>query len=190
MDAVIPESSANLHNIVPIRDRVRLEVTDVRSTEMLRDCLGVRIICSISPDSRATSRQWRTPLTDLDTNCRAQLALLELCRQINPGIAIVFASTRQIYGKPLYLPVDERHPLSPVDVNGVSKLGGETIPSALSQRLWNSHERAAAHQHLRPGDAHQGRAPDLCWNLAAQPHRGRAAGGVGRTTAAGLHIRR
>jgi nucleoside-diphosphate-sugar epimerase len=53
------------------------------------------------------------------------LQLLEACRAVNPSIAIVHAGTRQIYGRPEYLPVDERHPLRPVDVNGVNKMAGE-----------------------------------------------------------------
>jgi len=65
------------------------------------------------------------PFTDLEINARAQLYILEACRRYNPDIKIVFASTRQIYGKPQYLPVDEKHPLRPVDINGVNKLAGE-----------------------------------------------------------------
>jgi UDP-glucose 4-epimerase len=65
------------------------------------------------------------PKTDLEINCGAQLSLLEACRKHNPSIRIVFASTRQIYGRPDYLPVDEKHPLRPVDVNGINKLAGE-----------------------------------------------------------------
>jgi nucleoside-diphosphate-sugar epimerase len=65
------------------------------------------------------------PADDLAINCTAQLQLLEACRAVNPGIAIVHAGTRQIYGRPQYLPVDERHPLRPVDVNGVNKMAGE-----------------------------------------------------------------
>jgi UDP-glucose 4-epimerase len=65
------------------------------------------------------------PATDLDINCRAQLSILETCREVNPGIRIVFASTRQIYGRPDYLPVDEKHPIRPVDVNGINKMAGE-----------------------------------------------------------------
>ena len=65
------------------------------------------------------------PLTDLEINCRSQLALLEACRLHNPGVKIVFASTRQIYGRPRYLPVDEEHPVAPVDVNGINKAAGE-----------------------------------------------------------------
>jgi dTDP-glucose 4,6-dehydratase/UDP-glucose 4-epimerase len=65
------------------------------------------------------------PQTDLDINATAQLSILENCRKTNPTIKIVFASTRQLYGKPDYLPVDEKHPIRPVDVNGINKLAGE-----------------------------------------------------------------
>jgi UDP-glucose 4-epimerase len=65
------------------------------------------------------------PYSDLEANCRAQIAVLETCRRHNAGVRIVFASTRQIYGRPAYLPVDEDHPLSPMDINGIHKLAGE-----------------------------------------------------------------
>jgi UDP-glucose 4-epimerase len=65
------------------------------------------------------------PLTDLNINAAAQLHILEACRLHNPDVKIVFASTRQLYGRPQYLPVDEKHPLNPVDVNGINKLAGE-----------------------------------------------------------------
>jgi UDP-glucose 4-epimerase len=65
------------------------------------------------------------PFTDLEINCLSQLSILEVCRKFNPGVKIVFASTRQIYGKPDYLPVDEAHLLRPVDVNGINKMAGE-----------------------------------------------------------------
>ena len=65
------------------------------------------------------------PYTDMEINCRSQLSILEACRKHNPEIKIVFASTRQIYGIPEYLPVDEKHPLHPTDVNGINKMAGE-----------------------------------------------------------------
>jgi nucleoside-diphosphate-sugar epimerase len=73
------------------------------------------------------------PETDLEINARAQLSILEACRRHNPALRIVFASTRQIYGRPDYLPVDEKHPLRPVDVNGINKLAGETYHLLYSQ---------------------------------------------------------
>jgi dTDP-glucose 4,6-dehydratase/UDP-glucose 4-epimerase len=66
------------------------------------------------------------PLIDLNINAVAQLHILEACRLHNPDVKIVFASTRQIYGRPEYLPVNEKHPTNPVDVNGINKLAGES----------------------------------------------------------------
>jgi UDP-glucose 4-epimerase len=71
------------------------------------------------------SRFHGQPTSDLEINCQAQLSILETCRAVNPKIKIVFASTRQIYGRPLQLPVPETHPLNPVDVNGINKMAGE-----------------------------------------------------------------
>jgi UDP-glucose 4-epimerase len=67
------------------------------------------------------------PYTDLEINCRSQLSILEACRKCNPGIKIVFASTRQLYGRPEYLPVDEKHMIRPADVNGINKMAGEAF---------------------------------------------------------------
>jgi UDP-glucose 4-epimerase len=67
----------------------------------------------------------KDPLTDLEINCRSQLSILEACRKYNPGVKIVYAGTRQVYGRPRYLPVDESHPCEPTDFNGVNKMAGE-----------------------------------------------------------------
>jgi UDP-glucose 4-epimerase len=67
------------------------------------------------------------PLFDLDSNTRSQFAFLELLRHQNPGAVVVFTSTRQIFGRPRYLPVDEDHPVAPVDVNGITKYATEQL---------------------------------------------------------------
>lgn len=64
----------------------------------------------------------RNPFADLEINARAQLSILETCREFNPGVRIVYAGTRQIYGRPEALPVSETHPIRPVDINGVHKV--------------------------------------------------------------------
>ena len=69
------------------------------------------------------------PLADLDCNARSQLGFLELLREHAPSARVVYASTRQVYGRPQYLPVDEGHPIEPVDVNGVSKYAAERLHS-------------------------------------------------------------
>jgi UDP-glucose 4-epimerase len=126
-DALVPGSSANLHNIAPLRGQVRLELIDVREAALIGPLLpGADYLFNLAGQSSHLASM-EEPLADLDINSRAQLAILEACRTVNPGITLVFASTRQIYGRPAYLPVDERHPLSPVDVNGVNKMAGEAF---------------------------------------------------------------
>jgi UDP-glucose 4-epimerase len=67
----------------------------------------------------------RDPYTDLEINCRAQLSMLEACRKHNAAVRVVFAGTRQVYGRPDRLPVTEDHLVRPVDINGVNKAAGE-----------------------------------------------------------------
>jgi UDP-glucose 4-epimerase len=125
IDSLIPEYGGNLFNIAVIRDRVRVNISDVRDEHSMK-CLvqGQDVLFNLAGQtSHMDSMQ--DPFTDLEINARAQLAILETCRKYNPGIKIVFASTRQIYGKPERLPVDERHLLRPVDVNGINKMAGE-----------------------------------------------------------------
>ncbi len=69
------------------------------------------------------------PLFDLAVNTTSQFAFLEQVRRLAPDATVVFTSTRQIYGKPRYLPVDEEHPIAPVDVNGITKYAAEQLHS-------------------------------------------------------------
>ncbi len=125
VDSLIPEYGGNLHNIAGIEDRVRVNISDVRDEHALKYLVqGQEVIFNLAGQtSHMDSMQ--DPQTDLEINARAQLSILEACRKYNPTVKIVFASTRQIYGKPDYLPVDEQHPLRPVDVNGINKMAGE-----------------------------------------------------------------
>src|SRR3954469_24778120 len=67
----------------------------------------------------------RDPYTDLDINCRSQLTVLEACRNHNPQAKVVYAGTRQVYGKSDSLPVSETQMVRPTDVNGINKVAGE-----------------------------------------------------------------
>jgi UDP-glucose 4-epimerase len=125
VDSLVPEYGGNRFNIAGIEDRVTVNISDVRDEHSMRYLVqGQDYLFNLAGQtSHADSMQ--NPYTDLDINCRAQLSILEACRKNNPDIRVVFASTRQIYGKPKYLPVDEEHLLHPVDVNGVNKIAGE-----------------------------------------------------------------
>lgn len=124
-DSLIPEYGGNLFNIEPIRDRVQVNIADVRDEYSMNYLVRGRDYLFNLAGQTSHADSMTDPYTDLDINCRAQLSILEACRKHNPGIKIVFASTRQIYGKPDYLPVDEQHLLHPTDVNGINKMAGE-----------------------------------------------------------------
>jgi UDP-glucose 4-epimerase len=125
VDSLIPEYGGNLFNIEGIRDQVQINIADVRDEYGLRYLLkGQDYIFNLAGQVSHTDSMI-DPYTDLEINARSQLSILEACRHGNVNANIIFASTRQIYGKPEYLPVDERHPLQPVDINGINKLAGE-----------------------------------------------------------------
>jgi nucleoside-diphosphate-sugar epimerase len=125
VDSMVPEYGGNLANIADIRDRVTVNIADIRGGYALPHLLaGQDFLFNLAAQTSHLDSM-SAPEDDLAINCTAQLQLLEACRAVNPEIAIVHAGTRQIYGRPEYLPVDERHPLRPVDVNGVNKMAGE-----------------------------------------------------------------
>lgn len=125
VDSLIPLYGGNIFNINDIRDKVTVNVCDVRDPFAMAYLLQGKDYLFNLAGQTSHMDSMSDPQTDLDINANAQLSILEACRKVNPEIKIVFASTRQLYGKPEYLPVDERHPIRPVDVNGINKLAGE-----------------------------------------------------------------
>ena len=124
-DSFIPEYGGNPANLEGIRDKLALSITDVRDPHAMRYLIQGQDFLFNLAGQTSHMDSMTDPFTDLEINARAQLSILESCRIHNPGVKIVFAGTRQIYGKPDYLPVDEEHPVRPVDINGVHKVAGE-----------------------------------------------------------------
>lgn len=126
VDSMIPEYGGNLHNIADIESDVTVNFSDVRDEHSMKFLVqGQDFLFNLAGQTSHLDSM-REPFTDLDINCRSQLSILEACRHHQPNVRVVFASTRQIYGRPRYLPVDEKHPLRPVDVNGINKMAGES----------------------------------------------------------------
>lgn len=125
VDSLIPQYGGNPFNIEDIRDKVTVNVCDVRDSFAMAYLLKGKDYLFNLAGQTSHMDSMTDPHADLDINATAQLSILEACRKANPAIKIVFASTRQLYGKPDYLPVDEKHPIRPVDVNGINKLAGE-----------------------------------------------------------------
>jgi UDP-glucose 4-epimerase len=134
VDARVPRHGANPYNLVPdgasIPDeRVAVIEADLGDTEheALRAAVtNADFVFNLAGQvSHVDSMQ--DPVFDLHVNTGSQFAFLELLRKENPGAVVVYTSTRQIFGKPRYLPVDEDHPVEPVDVNGITKHATEQL---------------------------------------------------------------
>lgn len=125
VDSLVPEYGGNLFNVEGIKTRIRLNISDVRDRYSISYLVQDQEYLFNLAGQTSHADSMKDPFTDLDINCRAQLSILEACKKHNPGVKVVFASTRQIYGKPEALPVDEKHLLRPVDVNGINKMAGE-----------------------------------------------------------------
>lgn len=125
VDAMLPECGGNRHNLVGIADRVSIHIADIRDRDAMRALVpGVDVIFNLAGTASHTASM-ADPFTDLDINCRGQIELLEACRAVNPGVKVVYAATRGQYGRAQTLPVDETHPLRPMDTNGIHKAAGE-----------------------------------------------------------------
>ncbi|WP_348771490.1 NAD-dependent epimerase/dehydratase family protein [Azospirillum sp. SYSU D00513] len=133
VDSMVPEYGGNLFNLDGCEGQVRTNISDIRDPYSMRHLVGDRELVFNLAGQTSHLDSMHDPFTDLAINCTAQLSLLEICRKHNPAAKIVFASTRQIYGRPQYLPVDERHPLNPVDVNGINKIAGESYHMLYNQ---------------------------------------------------------
>jgi UDP-glucose 4-epimerase len=125
VDSLIPDYGGNLFNIADIESRVRVNVADVRQASSMQHLVRGREVIFNLAGQVSHVDSLRDPHTDLDINCRSQLTLLEACRAGNPDAKVVFAGTRQVYGRPDRLPVDETHLVRPTDINGINKAAGE-----------------------------------------------------------------
>ena len=125
VDSMIPDYGGNLFNVHDIRDDVTVNIADVRDRAAMDRLVQGRDYLFNLAGQVSHIDSMLDPFTDLDINCRSQLSILESCRHNNLDVKVVFAGSRQQYGRPRYLPVDEEHPLRPADVNGVNKMAGE-----------------------------------------------------------------
>ncbi|MDZ7316543.1 MAG: NAD-dependent epimerase/dehydratase family protein [candidate division KSB1 bacterium] len=160
VDSLIPDYGGNLFNIHGIEDKVCVNIADVRDQYSMRYLVrGQDYIFNLAGQVSHIDSM-NDPFTDLEINCRAQLSILEACRHNNPHVKIVFAGTRQQYGKPDYLPVDEKHLQHPTDVNGINKMAGEWYHilynnvygiRAASLRLTNTYGPRQLIRHDRQG---------------------------------------
>ncbi len=133
VDSMIPDYGGNLHNLDGIQNQVAINFSDVRDRYAMQYLIKGQDYLFNLAGQVSHIDSMRDPFADLEINAKSQLSILEACRHHNPEIRIVFASTRQIYGRAKYLPVDENHPLDPPDINGINKLAGERYHTLYSK---------------------------------------------------------
>ena len=160
LDSMIPGYGGNRFNLEGIEDAVTVNIADVRDRNAMDYLIRGRDYLINLAGQVSHIDSMKDPFTDLDINCRSQLSILESCRHFNREVKIVFAGSRQQYGRPPYLPVDEAHPIRPVDVNGISKVAGEWYHllyhdvygiRATSLRLTNTYGAGQLLRHNRQG---------------------------------------
>lgn len=125
VDSLIPDYGGNLFNVDGLENRLRVNVADIRQQSTMNYLVQDRDVIFNLAGQVSHIDSMREPYTDLEINCRSQLTLLEACRHHNQHVKVVFAGTRQVYGRPDSLPVDETHLVRPSDVNGINKAAGE-----------------------------------------------------------------
>jgi UDP-glucose 4-epimerase len=159
VDSLLPDYGGNLFNLAGYEDRVRINIADVRGHGMEYLLRGQDVLFNLAGQVSHIDSM-TDPVTDLEINCTSQLRVLEAVRRGNPELKVVYAGTRQIYGRPHYLPVDEKHLLQPVDVNGINKISGEFYHlvyhqvygiRASSLRLTNTYGPRQLIRHNRQG---------------------------------------
>jgi UDP-glucose 4-epimerase len=125
VDALMPNTGANSFNLRDVEGRITVYVVNMAAEDAMREPVRGKTFIFNLAGQVSHSESMRDPYSDLMMNCQAQLGLLEACRKHAPGAKIVFTGTRQQYGRPEYLPVDERHALCPIDINGIHKVAAE-----------------------------------------------------------------
>ena len=125
VDALLPDYGGNKFNIKQIEKEIEIETGDVRNTKLMEKLVKKKDIVYSLAGTLSHVDSMTDPFTDLEINCVSQLTLLEACRKYNPETKIFFAGTRNQYGRAKYLPVDENHPMEPVDVNGINNIAAE-----------------------------------------------------------------
>ncbi len=154
-------TAATSRTSTDIDDRVTVNISDVRDEHSFRHLIrGQDFLFNLAGQTSHLDSM-RDPYTDLEINCRSQLSILEACRQHNPDVKVVFASTRQIYGRPQYLPVDEKHPIVPGRRQRDQQDGRRVVPPAVRRGVRPPRRRSAADEHLRAAHARGGRAADV-----------------------------
>lgn len=125
VDSMIPDYGGNLFNVSEVNNKVHINYSDIRDEHSIVYLIKDKDYIFNLAGQVSHIDSMIDPQTDLEINTQSQLSILEACRKHNTRVRIVYTSTRQVYGRPQNILVDESHPLNPIDVNGINKIAGE-----------------------------------------------------------------
>ena len=160
LDSLLPNFGGNKFNIASVKDKVQVKIADLRDQKVLDKLIVKQEIIFNLAGTLSHIDSMNDPFVDLDINCRAQLCLLETCKNHNRDVKIIFAGTRNQYGRALYLPVDEKHIQEPTDINGINSIAAEKYHllywriygiSTVSVRMTNTYGPRHQMRHPRQG---------------------------------------
>lgn len=127
VDAMLPEYGGNFHNLEPIRDRVRIQLTDVRDEHVMALLLeGVDTVFHLAAQVSHV-KSLSDPYADIDINIKGTVAVMEAVRKTCPKAVVVRSGTRGEYGPSAKLPVSEDAPTQPRGMYEISLLANEKI---------------------------------------------------------------
>jgi UDP-glucose 4-epimerase len=121
IDSVARGCGANWHNLEPLSAQINVINDDIGTLFAHKNVVeGTAVVFNMAGEISHINSM-RDPVRDLELNTLSQLRFLLALREICPGVRVVYASTRQVYGVPQYLPITEAHPINPIDFNGIHK---------------------------------------------------------------------
>lgn len=133
LDCLLKDHGGNLNNLIGIENKVVHVIGDIRDPSMMERLIRDQdVLFNVAAQTSHTGSM-QDPFLDVDINVKGQINLLEICRKINPGIRIVYCSTRAVYGSNPKSEIDENCLPNPLDVYAANKLAGEYYHRIYSQ---------------------------------------------------------
>lgn len=127
VDNMLPRQGGNLFNIEPVKDKVKVNISDIRNpTSMNHLVKGMDYIYHIAGQVNHVDSV-KDPLNDLSINVEGTLVLMEALRMNNPSAHVIFTGTRGEYGTSLSLPVAENHAINPIGIYAITNFAAERI---------------------------------------------------------------
>ncbi len=127
VDVLWPEHGGNIFNIEPVKERVRINICDIRDKYAMDVLVQDKdYIFHLAGQCSHVLGQ-ADPYPDIDINIHGTAVLLESAKIKAPDATIVFTSTRGVYGSVAKLPVDENAVTNPKGLYELSNLTAERI---------------------------------------------------------------